>query len=62
MTAQLTLFAAAVIGMDVMSMSLYGLAGAALSRRMAKPRFRRGFGLFVGSLLLLAALLIVSRL
>jgi threonine/homoserine/homoserine lactone efflux protein len=61
-TAQLTLFAAAVIGMDVMSMSLYGLAGAALSRRMAKPRFRRGFGLFVGSLLLLAALLIVSRL
>lgn len=61
-TAQLALFAAAVIGMDVMSMSLYGLAGAALSRRMARPHFRRGFGLFVGVLLLLAALLIVSRL
>lgn len=61
-TAQLALFAAAVIGMDVMSMSLYGLAGAALSRRMARPQFRRGFGLFVGGLLLLAALLIVSRL
>ncbi len=59
---QLALFAAAVIGMDVLSMSAYGLSGAALSRRMGEPRFRRRFGLFVGSLLLIAAVLIVSRL
>jgi len=59
---QLVLFAAAVIGMDMMSMSAYAVAGAALSRRMTEPRFRRGFGVFVGLLLLTAAVLIVMRL
>ncbi len=59
---QLALFAAAVIGMDVLSMSAYGLSGAVLARRMSEPRFRRGFGLFVGCLLLIASVLIVSRL
>lgn len=59
---QLVLFAVAVIGMDVVSMSAYGLAGAALARRMSEPRFRRGFGLAVGLLLLIAAVLIVTRL
>lgn len=62
LTPQLALFAAAVIGMDLLSMSAYGLGGAALSRRMTEPRFRRGFGLFTGGLLLLAAGLIASRL
>lgn len=59
---QLALFAAAVIGMDVVTMSAYGLGGAVLARRMSEPRFRRGFGVFVGALLLIAAVLIVSRL
>ena len=59
---QLALFAAATIGMDVLSMSAYGLGGAALARKMASPRFRRGFDVFVGLLLLLAAGLIVARL
>ena len=59
---QLVLFAAAVSGMDMLSMSAYALSGAALSRRMGQPRFRRGFGLFVGILLLAAAVLIVIRL
>ena len=59
---QLALFAAAVILMDVITMTTYGLGGAALARRMGEPRFRRGFGLFVGLLLLTAALLIVLRL
>ena len=59
---QLALFAAAVIGMDVLTMSAYGLGGAVLARRMSEPRFRRGFGVFVGSLLLIAAVLIVLRL
>ncbi|CAN5396165.1 LysE family translocator [soil metagenome] len=59
---QLLLFAVATIGMDVIFMSAYGLGGAALARRMSEARFRRGFGIFVGCLLLLAAVLIVSRL
>ena len=59
---QLMLFAVAAIGMDMMSMSAYALSGAALSRRMRQPRFRRGFGVFVGVLLLAASVLIVIRL
>jgi threonine/homoserine/homoserine lactone efflux protein len=59
---QMALFAVAAIGMDMMSMSAYALSGAALSRRMQQPRFRRGFGVFVGILLMTAAVLIVSRL
>lgn len=59
---QLLLFAVAVIGMDALSMSAYGLGGAALARSMTRPGFRRGFGLFTGVLLLLAAALIVTRL
>ena len=59
---QLALFAAAVIGMDVLTMSAYGLSGAVLARRMSEPRFRRAFGVFVGALLLIAAVLIVLRL
>lgn len=59
---QMALFAVAAIGMDVMSMNAYALSGAALSRRMQQPRFRKGFGVFVGVLLMTAALLIVARL
>lgn len=59
---QLALFAVAVIGMDLLTMTAYGLSGAALARRMSQPRFRRVFGIFVGFLLLIAAVLIVSRL
>lgn len=59
---QLMLFAAATIGMDVLSMSAYGLGGAALARRMTEPSFRRVFGLIVGVLLLTASVLIAVRL
>lgn len=59
---QLALFAVATIGMDVLSMSAYGLGGAALARRMSEPRFRRGFGLLTGILLLAACVLILTRL
>ncbi len=59
---QLALFAVATIGMDVLSMSAYGLGGAALARRMSEPRFRRGFALLTGVLLIAAAVLILSRL
>ena len=59
---QLALFAAATIGMDVLSMSAYGLGGASLANRMTQPRFRRIFGIVVGVLLLTAAVLIAVRL
>lgn len=59
---QLLMFAAATIGMDMMSMTAYGLGGAALTRQMSRPRFRRGFRIGVGLLLLTAAVLIVLRL
>ena len=59
---QLMMFAAATIGMDMVSMTAYGLGGAALTRQMARPRFRRAFRIGVGLLLLTAALLIVMRL
>ncbi len=59
---QLALFAAATVGMDVISMSAYGLGGAALARRMSEPRFRRAFAIATGMLLLAAAALIVARL
>ena len=58
---QLAMFAAGTLGMDMISMSAYGLGGAALSARMAEPRFRRAFALMVGLLLLSAASLILLR-
>lgn len=58
---QLLMFACATIGMDLISMSAYGLGGAALSTRMNEPAFRRGFAFVVGILLICAAILIVSR-
>ncbi len=58
---QLLLFACATVGMDVLSMSAYGVGGAALSRRMRQPRFRRAFGVAVGLLLLLAAAFAVGN-
>lgn len=59
---QLALFALATIGMDVIAMSAYGLGGAALARRMSEPRFRAGFSVLTGVLLLAAAVLILTRL
>ncbi|WP_454713649.1 LysE family translocator [Caulobacter segnis] len=58
---QLIMFACATIGMDLISMSSYGLGGAALSTRMNEPSFRRIFSILVGVLLITAAVLIVSR-
>jgi threonine/homoserine/homoserine lactone efflux protein len=58
---QLVMFAVATIGMDVISMTSYGLSGAALASRMNEPGFRRGFAVLVGALLITAAVLIISR-
>lgn len=58
---QLMLLAAATIGLDVITMTMYGVGGAMLAARMSEPRFRRGFSLFVGVLLMSAAALIATR-
>lgn len=58
---QLAMFAGATIGMDVLAMSAYGLAGSALSQAFARPGFRRVFTCVVGVLLLTAAALILMR-
>jgi threonine/homoserine/homoserine lactone efflux protein len=59
---QLVLFALGTIALDVFFMSAYGLGGAALSERMSRPRFQRGFSAFVGLLLLTVAVLVLLRL
>lgn len=59
---QFLLFAATTVALDVTATTAYGLGGAALSRRMAEPRFRQGFSLATAAVLLAAAGLIVSRL
>jgi threonine/homoserine/homoserine lactone efflux protein len=58
---QFALFAAAAVGLDSMTMTAYGLGGAALATRMTRPTFRRNFRFAVGGLLILAAILILSR-
>jgi threonine/homoserine/homoserine lactone efflux protein len=59
--SQLAAFAAGALVLDSISMSAYALGGAALSARMQQQRFRAGFNLFVGALLLSAAALILLR-
>jgi threonine/homoserine/homoserine lactone efflux protein len=58
---QLAMFAVVVIGMDVITMTTYGLGGAALAARMTEPHFRRMFSAVVGALLIGAAVLIATR-
>jgi threonine/homoserine/homoserine lactone efflux protein len=59
---QLLLFALGTLTLDIAFMTAYGLGGAALTERMTRPSFRRGFGLFTGGLLLVVAVLILLRL
>ena len=58
---QLALYAATTTGLDICTMTGYGLSGAMLAMRMNEPTFRRGFSVFVGVLLLSAAALIATR-
>jgi threonine/homoserine/homoserine lactone efflux protein len=59
--AQMGLFAAATIGMDLITMTSYGLGGAALAVFMTRPNFRVGFRVLVGCLLIAAAIMIALR-
>ena len=58
---QMVMFAAATMGLDLITMTTYGLGGVALANRMTAPGFRRGFNICVGLILMLAAILIVTR-
>ena len=62
LAAQFVMFAAATVGLDVIATTAYGFGGAALTRRMSDPGFRKGFSVAVAVVLVAAALLIVSRL
>ena len=61
LAAQLAMFACATILLDVLAMSAYGVGGAALAAKMTEPRFRRGFAIAVGLLLLTAAALMAAK-
>ena len=55
---QLILLGAATIFWDAAAMSAFGLGGAAFSRWMERPGFRRGFSLTTAGLLAAAAVLV----
>jgi threonine/homoserine/homoserine lactone efflux protein len=59
--AQLAAFACATLTLDILAMSAYGLGGAALAAKMTEPRFRKGFAIAVGLLLLAAAILMARK-
>ena len=61
MVPQLSAFAVTVIAFDVLAMGAYGLGGAAITRQMTEPSFRRGFQICVGLLLIGAAALMATR-
>jgi threonine/homoserine/homoserine lactone efflux protein len=62
LAGQLLVFAVTMIALDAAAMTTFGLGGAALSRRMEDPRFRRGFSAVTAILLFgAAALVAVSR-
>lgn len=61
LTGQLPFYALATLGMDVLAMTAYGFGGAALASRMTEPGFRRGFAFAVGGLLIIVAILILTR-
>jgi threonine/homoserine/homoserine lactone efflux protein len=59
---QLTVFAVTLFALDGVFMIGYGALGAAFAHKMAEPRFRRAFGIFVGTILLTVAALMTMRL
>lgn len=58
---QLALFAVATLALDGLAMTCYGLSGAALSRLTGDARFRRGFNVLVGAVLVAVAGLVAAR-
>lgn len=61
MTTQMPVFAATAIGMDVITMTTYGLSGLALTRFLSRGRNREYFEVCVGGLLGLIAAVILMH-
>ena len=59
---QMGAFAIAMIASDTFFMLFYGALGAGFAHKMAEPRFRRLFSLFVGAILIVVAGLMMTRL
>lgn len=59
---QMGAFALALFALDGFFMISYGMLGAAFAHKMSEPKFRRGFSILVGSILLLVAGLMTTRL
>ena len=59
---QMGAFAVALVALDSFFMLGYGVLGAAFAHKMQEPKFRRFFGLFVGTILLAVAALMATRL
>lgn len=59
---QMGAFALALFALDGFFMMSYGMLGAAFAHKMSEPKFRRGFSLLVGAILLLVAGLMTTRL
>jgi threonine/homoserine/homoserine lactone efflux protein len=61
MVPQLVMFGAATLVFDVIQMSLYALAGAALAVRFGQPKFARIFSGCIGAILMVTAILVLLR-
>jgi len=59
---QMGAFAIALVALDTFFMLGYGVLGAAFAHKMQEPKFRRVFGIFVGTVLIVVSGLMASRL
>ncbi|MDR3440911.1 LysE family translocator [Telmatospirillum sp.] len=59
---QMGAFAIGLFCLDGFFMTSYGMLGAAFAHKMNEPAFRRGFGILVGTILLLVAAMMTQRL
>lgn len=61
MFSQLAMFGAGILAFDIVIMSLYALAGAALSVKFGQPKFARIFSGCIGAILMTTAVLVLIR-
>ena len=58
---QMVVFAATTIGMDVITMTAYGLGAVSLSRVLSEPRNKQRFDIAAGAILMVIACLIIGH-
>lgn len=61
MPAQMSVFAATAVGMDILSMTSYGMMAVSLSHVLQEPRNKQRFDIGAGIVLMLIALLILAH-